>query len=103
MASPCVAHRQPSFTAPVQVPDGDEQIGAGGQVVAGQGVGAERAADEDWRLRVEAHGLVDDARGQAQRTYLLHARLAVPHHCVNLPVPWYMTHRLESQGYIRND
>jgi hypothetical protein len=69
---------------PVQVPHGDEDVGAGGHAVAGQLVVGQRAADEHGGLGVEAHALGDDAGAVAQLPHLLKAGLAVAQHAVNL-------------------
>jgi hypothetical protein len=71
--APCAGHHPPPAVAggaPVQI--------------ARKGWRCSTPADEDGGLRVEAHGLVDDARGEAQLAQLLHAGVAVPQHRVHL-------------------
>ena len=69
---------------PVDVPNGDEDVGAGSHMEAAQHVVLDGAPDQDRRLRVQPHRLVDHPRGEAQLLDVLQLWRPVPNHCVNL-------------------
>ncbi len=80
----CSRRRQRWENIPVDVPDGDEDVGAGGNVVAAENIIINCATNEHRRLRIQPHGLVDDARRETQRPKLVHVRFRIPDHLVYL-------------------
>ena len=73
----------------VKVPDGDEEIGAGFNLVPVQRHGLQRPSDQHRWLRVQSHGLVDDACGVLELHHVLDRRSPVAddavHFFLNLP------------------
>lgn len=74
----------PVRRAAMQIPHGDEEIGAGGDREAAKDVVLERATDENGRLRVEPHRFVQHTRREAQLTQRVGRRQRVAEDLVDL-------------------